>query len=422
MATPSGLPDDLQRPLDESVPAAPQPGEATDEPERTPLRRAVPTGDQPAPATDNPAGTRDTAPATGTVPEQGAAAEQAASTSPAHPTGTAPGQTGGAPPEQAAGARPEQATGTAPEQAADVAPVPATGWLTRAARAALAPGRAAIRGVRGVAAWAGRPSGRVVLPGTLVAGLLTAAVAAGAFVVPGSVAPVGADPSPGAMPSPGAAPPGTPVPTLPGVTEPPVGGGPGPEPQRPGNPVEELTGWAEQMAALTDVPLIALRAYGYAEAVTTQVNPGCQLRWTTLAGIGRVESGHGTSGETILLPDGRALPAIIGAPLDGRGARRLIADTDNGQLDGDPTYDRAVGPMQFIPDTWRSVVSPHNGIADIHNINDASLAAASYLCGNGRDLSTPADWWAAVLSYNNVQSYAEAVFAAANDYGLRTAP
>ncbi|CAN5749179.1 hypothetical protein BH23ACT2_BH23ACT2_00110 [soil metagenome] len=29
-----------------------------------------------------------------------------------------------------------------------------------------------------------------------------------------------------------------------------------------------------------------------------------------------------------------------------------IAETDGGLLDGDTTWDRAVGPRQFIPGTW----------------------------------------------------------------------
>jgi hypothetical protein len=40
-----------------------------------------------------------------------------------------------------------------------------------------------------------------------------------------------------------------------------------------------------------------------------------------------------------------------------------------------------------------------------------------YLCGSDRDLSTAADWWGAVLSYNDVRSYAQEVFDAANRYG-----
>lgn len=176
------------------------------------------------------------------------------------------------------------------------------------------------------------------------------------------------------------------------------------------------------MSERTGIPVIALQAYGYAELVLARTNPGCHLSWTTLAAIGRVESNHGSAGGARLLPDGRALPAIIGAPLDGAPGRELIPDTDGGALDGDAEYDRAVGPMQFIPQTWRreAVDADGDGVADIHNLNDAALAAANYLCRHGGDLSTPEGWWRAVLAYNNVQAYAEAVFAAADDYGRRS--
>jgi hypothetical protein len=277
--------------------------------------------------------------------------------------------------------------------------------------------RTPARAGRAVRAWARRPSGRLALPGALIVGLVAAAVSTGAFVIPsglaadGTGAPATAGPGAG-LPS---GPPGASAPAVP-----PVGGGvdPGAGPGV-GNPTEVLTGWAEQMAVATGIPMVAVRAYGYTELVMLTAMPTCHLSWTTLAAIGRVESNHGSSGGATLLPDGRALPAIIGLPLDGQGDRMRITDTDGGQLDGDQIYDRAVGPMQFIPTTWQAEAAPFRGIVDINNINDASLAAGYYLC-RGRDLATPEGWWAAILSYNNLQSYADAVFAAANEYGQRS--
>lgn len=176
------------------------------------------------------------------------------------------------------------------------------------------------------------------------------------------------------------------------------------------------------MSTRTGIPAEALQAYGYAEVVLSQTQPSCQLSWTTLAAIGRVESDHGRIGEATIGPDGRVSPPIIGPPLDGTGGNRLIEDTDLGALDGDPVFDRAVGPMQFIPQTWQQeqVDATGDGVADPQNIHDAALAAANYLCRGGRDLSIASDWWAAVLSYNEVHSYAEDVFATANDYGRRS--
>ena len=88
-------------------------------------------------------------------------------------------------------------------------------------------------------------------------------------------------------------------------------------------------------------------------AITTaEESPGCGLPWTLLAAIGRVESDHGRYGGSELGFDGRPQPAIVGIALNGQGPVRAIADTDGGQWDGDRVWDRAVGPMQFIPGTW----------------------------------------------------------------------
>ena len=59
--------------------------------------------------------------------------------------------------------------------------------------------------------------------------------------------------------------------------------------------------------------------------------PGCQMPWTLLAGIGRVESDHGRYGGSVLGSDGVPRPAIIGIPLDGQGPVAAIRDTDHGR-------------------------------------------------------------------------------------------
>jgi len=87
----------------------------------------------------------------------------------------------------------------------------------------------------------------------------------------------------------------------------------------------------------------------------------------------------------------------------------VIADTDSGRLDGNSEWDRAVGPMQFIPRTWNlfSVDGNGDGVLDPHNFHDATASAANYLCSlerrNGPDPSV------FVLGYNDSTSYVEDV-------------
>ncbi len=294
----------------------------------------------------------------------------------------------------------------------------------------------------------------MVIPGFLVSALVVGAVASGAYLVPKALE---AAPAPsttpqfgagvdGSVPPPvwgsqGVLPPSYPVPGittglpglgpsglpglgasgipglgasgLPGLTQPTVANV---------RPADALAGWAGQVGTKVGIPVVAVQAYGYAELVTAQTTPSCRLSWTTLAAIGKVESAHGSFNGAVLRADGVAEPSIYGLPLDGQGGRMLVADTDQGALDGDTTYDRAIGPMQFLPATWKAnaVDADRDGVANPNDIDDAALTAAAYLCKGGRDLSRADSWWEAILSYNAVRPQAQKVFAAADDYGKRS--
>lgn len=158
------------------------------------------------------------------------------------------------------------------------------------------------------------------------------------------------------------------------------------------------------------IPATALAAYQRAAAREAQLAPGCGLTWPLLAGIGRVESDHGRFAGAVLHSDGLSTPQIIGIPLDGHGTA-LIRDTDGGAMDGDPVYDRAVGPMQFIPSTWAGwgVDGNYDGRVDPFNIFDAAAAAGAYLCAAGGDLTTAGGQVTAILSYNHSDDYVKLV-------------
>lgn len=174
--------------------------------------------------------------------------------------------------------------------------------------------------------------------------------------------------------------------------------------------------WLERTAAATGIPPRALAAYAAADLVVSAEQPSCGIGWNTLAGIGSIESDHGRHGGAVLGPDGRPDPPIRGPQLDGVGVM-AIPDTDGGSWDGDVVWDRAVGPMQFIPETWRrwGADADGDGIADPNQIDDAALTAARYLCAAG-PLSSPGGWRRAILSYNDLEQYADDVARAANGY------
>jgi membrane-bound lytic murein transglycosylase B len=175
--------------------------------------------------------------------------------------------------------------------------------------------------------------------------------------------------------------------------------------------------WAEQAAAATGIPVRAVVAYAGAAMTKAEQMPECGISWTTLAGVGRIESDHGRHGGSALDANGTAVPGIFGVPLVGVGTAD-IPDSDGGAIDGDPVADRAVGPMQLIPQTWRNwhVDAGADGVEDPQNIDDAALAAANYLCRSSGAMDTEDGWRAAISAYNSSDSYLRNVAAAAVGY------
>jgi hypothetical protein len=104
------------------------------------------------------------------------------------------------------------------------------------------------------------------------------------------------------------------------------------------------------------------------------------MSWTVLAAIGQIESGDGQN---------------------------------NG-----PSSAGALGPMQFMPGTWRlwgMDAFGQTGPPDIMNPYDAVSSAAAYLCaaGAGSQATLPR----AIFSYNHAQWYVSEVLALAQEYG-----
>ena len=159
-------------------------------------------------------------------------------------------------------------------------------------------------------------------------------------------------------------------------------------------------------ASTSGIPSAALAAYQRDETVINAADKSCRLPWQLVAAIGRVESDHGRTNGNRLDEKGVARPGIYGPALNGKNNTSSIKDTDAGQLDADARYDRAVGPMQFIPSTWSVVGVDADGDAQRNpqDVDDAALATAVYLCSGADDLSGTPGQRAAVYRYNHSKS------------------
>jgi membrane-bound lytic murein transglycosylase B len=168
------------------------------------------------------------------------------------------------------------------------------------------------------------------------------------------------------------------------------------------------------------IPAMALSAYRNAERLMAVSDPACGISWNLLAGIGRIESMHANGGATDAR--GTAIRPIYGPALDGtlRGNEVIIQSKADGQV----TYARAMGPMQFLPGTWARYAADGDGdgVADPQNLYDSTLAAARYLCSGGLNLRDPSQAMSAILRYNNSMAYSQNVLGWAAAYATGVVP
>ncbi|RSN54534.1 hypothetical protein DMH01_37090 [Amycolatopsis sp. WAC 04182] len=172
------------------------------------------------------------------------------------------------------------------------------------------------------------------------------------------------------------------------------------------------------------IPASMMKAYKNAADILAKELPGCHIDWALIASIGRIESNHARGG--YVDAKGNTLEPILGPQLNGAGPFAAISDTDGGKYDGDSVWDRAVGPTQFIPSTWKGYASDGNGDGESNpnNIYDATLASGRYLCSGGVDLTSEQTQRVAVYRYNHSLSYVDTVIRWAVAYrgGVATTP
>lgn len=149
------------------------------------------------------------------------------------------------------------------------------------------------------------------------------------------------------------------------------------------------------------VPQVVAEAYVNAAEMVAAANPSCaNFPVELIAGVGFVESGHGTHGGASAAPNGDIRPLIQGPPT---------------------RYGRAEGPMQFLTSTWDGYTDQYDldgnrdGTEDAHNIFDAALGTAHYLCANAApdSITTPAGQRRGIYAYNHADWYVDDVLAAA---------
>jgi membrane-bound lytic murein transglycosylase B len=200
-----------------------------------------------------------------------------------------------------------------------------------------------------------------------------------------------------------------------------VSAGDAPERARTASPTVPIT----FRRVSNDIPAAAQAAYQHSAELVNAVSP-CHLDWTLLAAIGRIETDHGRFGKDTSGAGSRRPGDIYGIRLDGTHGTARITDTDGGKLDGDTQFDRAVGPMQFLPATWRGVEmdGDNDKLRDPQDIDDATLGSAVYLCAGAGDLSGHGKVEAAILRYNHSQKYVDQVLALMRSYaaGSEVAP
>lgn len=129
------------------------------------------------------------------------------------------------------------------------------------------------------------------------------------------------------------------------------------------------------------------------QAVLEASKIDCSMPWYVIAGVSKVESDHAWGGK-----------------LDAAG--NVLAGQDTSGPEISWLDEEALGPMQFLPSSWKIFGNGGN----INNVDDSTKAAARHLCSGSGGKTDPASIRRGVLDYNHSESYADDVLAYAAQY------
>ncbi|MFF5987960.1 C40 family peptidase [Prauserella flavalba] len=163
--------------------------------------------------------------------------------------------------------------------------------------------------------------------------------------------------------------------------------------------------WVDDVADWLGIPRRAMYAYASATVRLGEEQPGCDLSWVTLAGIGSTTTDHGRAGGGEIGPDG-----TMSRPVGTIELRDFSGEVIS--------VDGAAGPLQLSPALWdRYRVSASGEEPDVQDVDDAALAAARALCDGGRNLGNGRQWLEGVSAIHDAPLFLHRVLATANVYG-----